>query len=327
VPAAERSAPAQARISLVGGKGGVGKTTVAAALALLLARRGHRTLLVSTDPAHSTADLLGVAPSDDRPVRVGPRWSMLEIDAEQVARRHVERIADEARDVVPRDVLPAVRRHLDAALASPGTQESALLDRLGDVLLDATSGDEWDQVVVDTAPTGHTLRLLALPDLLSGWVEGLLRQRETFLRTDALAAGLVRDEPLHDRPDPVAERLRGRRDQLTALRRLLLDDAVVHLVLVPERLAVLETERAHRTLREAGMSLGALVVNRVFPAGDHPFLQARLRRQEEEQARLAGLFGGMPRVQLPHLAEDPGLGDLPRLAAVLEAALPAGTAL
>ncbi|MFP5334584.1 MAG: ArsA family ATPase [Actinomycetes bacterium] len=307
---------ADPRVQLVGGKGGVGKTTVAAALACLAARRGHRTLLVSTDPAHSTADLLEVTPGA-RPVEVGDRWSVLEIDAEQVAREHVDRIARDAKDVVPAAVLPALRRHLDAALASPGTQESALLDRLSDVLLDAVRGDEWDRVVVDTAPTGHTLRLLALPDLLSGWVGGLVRQRESFLHTDSMARGLAR-EPEEATPDPVVERLRGRRDQLAAVRELLTRDALVHLVLVPERLPLLETERARDALRDAGLPLGNVVVNRVFPTGDDPFLAARGHAQREWLARVDEAFAGQRRAHVPHLATEPGRRDLPRLAALLE---------
>lgn len=294
----------------------MGKTTVAAALALLQARRGHRTLLVSTDPAHSTADLLQVRPGR-RPVPVADRWSVLEIDAEQVAREHVARIADDARDVVPPAVMPALRRHLDAALASPGTTESALLDALSEVLLEASRG-QWERVVVDTAPTGHTLRLLALPDLLSGWVDGLVRRREAFLRTDSLARGLARDPGEDAGPDPVAGRLRARRDQLAAVRDLLTTDGVVHLVLVPERLAVAETTRARKALVEAGLPLGHLVVNRVFPAGDDPFLRERGRRQASELERVAAAFGGMPRALLPHLAVEPALDDLPRLADVLE---------
>ena len=317
MPAADAGPRQQPAVVLVAGKGGVGKTTVAAALSCLASQRGRRTLLVSTDPAHSTADLLDV-PAAPEPVPVGPRWSVLEIDAEQVARRHLERIAEEAEDVVPRDVLPALRRHLDAALASPGTQESALLDRLSDVLVDAVRGDVWDQVVVDTAPTGHTLRLLTLPDLLSGWVDGLLQRRTAFLRTEGLAQGLARPAPERE-PDRVAERLRARRERLVATRDLLRDEGVVHLVLVPERLAVLETQRARDALRSAGLPLGAVVVNRVFPGGQDPFLVARGRRQAEELDAVRTMFAGMPRVELPHLPEDVRREDLPRLAELLAA--------
>lgn len=309
MPAADR------RVTLIGGKGGVGKTTVAAAYASLLAGRGLRTLLVSTDPAHSTADLLGVVPARE-PTRVADRWEVLELDAEHAAREHVDRIAREAVDVVPKEVMPAVRRHLDAALASPGTVESALLDRLTDVLLD-TSG--YDRIVVDTAPTGHTLRLLVLPDLLSGWVEGLVRRREDILRTDRMVRSMAGDEP-DPEPDPVATRLRARRDRLAAMHRLLVEDAVVHLVLVPERLPIAETVRARDALQAGGLRVGTMVVNRVFPDGVDPFLAARQVRQREWLAEIDRLLGDHPRVQLPHLAHDPGRADLGRLADQLGAA-------
>ncbi len=303
-------------VTLVGGKGGVGKTTVAAAYANLLARRGHRVLLVSTDPAHSTGDLLGVRAGDE-PTLVSPGWWVLEVDAEQAARRHVDRIAAEAADVVPAEVLPAVRRHLAAALASPGTVESALLDRLSDVLLEATT--HYDRVVVDTAPTGHTLRLLVLPDLLSGWVEGLLRRRQDVLRKDAMLRSMAGEEPEPD-ADPVAERLRARRDRLAAMRRLLVNDAVVHLVLVPERLPVAETVRARDALVDGGLRVGAMVVNRVFPDGDDPFLAARGVQQAGWLATIDDVLGTHPRVRLPHLARDPGRDDLDELADLLAAA-------
>jgi arsenite/tail-anchored protein-transporting ATPase len=308
VPAAEGPA-----VVLVGGKGGVGKTTVACALALASARAGRRTLLVSTDPAHSTADLLRVGPAAS-PVPVAEGWSLLEVDGDQAAREHVERIAEEARGAVPDAVLPAVRRHLAAALASPGTHESAVLDRLGDVLVDA-AGQGWERVVVDTAPTGHTLRLLALPDLLGAWVDGLVRSRQRFLHTESLVAGLAREAPRGD--DPVAARLRERRDRLLAMRDLLRARAVVHLVTVPERLAVLETVRAAGALRETGLRLGSVVVNRVFPAGDHPFLAARARRQQQELDEVARQLPDLPRVVLEHRAEDVAREDLDALADTL----------
>jgi arsenite-transporting ATPase len=114
-----------AAITLFGGKGGVGKTTLAAAHALALADSGQRTLLVSTDPAHSLGDILDVR-LGDRPRRVtGCLWAV-EPDAEATVRRRIIQVADEARTVVPDEVMPAVRRHLRHAAAAPGMVESAL---------------------------------------------------------------------------------------------------------------------------------------------------------------------------------------------------------
>ncbi|MFC4001391.1 ArsA family ATPase [Prauserella oleivorans] len=262
-------------IRFFGGKGGVGKTTLAAAYALAQARRGLRTLVVSTDPAHSLGDALETSLSD-RPRRVtGTLWAA-EISGERQARRRIAEVLDDARHAVPREVLPAVERHLERAAESPGTVESALLDRLTEVVEEA--GERWDTVIVDSAPTGHMVRLLSLPTLLTPWIEGLARHRRRARHADRLAAGLLGDPD--DAADPLLERLQARRARLGRLRTRLGEDALVHLVLVPERLPLAETLRAADVLTGAGLPLGAVVVNRVA-SGDETGVLARRREQEE----------------------------------------------
>ena len=151
-------------IAFVGGKGGVGKTTVATALSLALADSGERTLLVSTDPAHSTSDLLGTA-LGAQPIRIGEALDAVEIDAEQEADRYVAAVRSDVHRLVAPAVRATVDRHLDLARRGAGTLESALLDRLADLLSLGTA--EYDRVVVDTATTGHTLRLLEMPELVT----------------------------------------------------------------------------------------------------------------------------------------------------------------
>src|SRR5690606_33363188 len=163
------------------------------------------------------------------------------------------RVRADARRLVGPEVRATVDRHLDLAMQAAGTLESAMLDRLAALLVDH-AGDH-DRVVVDTAPTGHTLRLLAMPELLRGWVGGLVRQRERVRGLDRAVANLVGGDGAED--DPVIGRLRARADRLTALRRRLLDDAVIHLVCLPERLPIEETVRAEATLRDAGLTVGA----------------------------------------------------------------------
>jgi arsenite/tail-anchored protein-transporting ATPase len=310
-------------VVLFGGKGGVGKTTTAAAYAQHLAGLGHRTLLVSTDPAHSTGDLLGVTPGPD-PTPVDEGWWALDVDAEREATRHVERILADAAHVVSADVRPAVERHLRAAATSPGTLESALVDRLAEVL--TWVPERFDRVVVDTAPTGHTLRLLALPALLTPWVEGLVRMRERAAGTERMLHHLAGRE--EGAEDPVVARLRARRDRLAAARQRLLDDAVVHLVLVAERLPVAETERAVATLADADLTVGALVVNRVLP-GDGPdgdgaaarFLAGLSADQHAHVHDLEERLPGRRIVTVPHLPHEPRREDLAQLGAHLATAL------
>lgn len=287
-------------VVLLGGKGGVGKTTLATAYAGLLARRGERTLLVSTDPAHNTSDLLD-APIGPEPVPVPPHGDLeaVELDPEREAERYVERIRREAERVVSREVLPAVERHLALALHAPGTVEAALLDRLIDVL--GWCPERYDRIVVDTAPTGHTLRLLALPTVLGPWLDSLVHQRKRVADADRMIRSISRNDA--PAPDDVADRVAARRDSLRRAKERLIADAIFHLVCVPERLPVAETLRTEAALRLAGMSLGAILVNRLVPRSDDPFLSARADEQDRRLAELRTATE-LPLVTLPHLPHD-----------------------
>jgi arsenite-transporting ATPase len=277
-------------IIFVGGKGGVGKTTCATALAGALARAGERTLLVSTDPAHSTGDLLA-ARLGDEPLEVAPLLWAVEIDAEAVAERYIAQVREDLFAFVDPAVRPAIDRHLALARSGAGTLESALLDRLADLI--ALQPSVYDRIVIDTAPTGHMLRLLAMPEVLERWIQGLVRQREGVQGMDRMLANMVGESPEREQPDRVLDRLRHQRERLTLLRHRLVNEALLHAVLIAERLPIEETVRTLPALRSAGMQVGSVIVNRLLPPeADGEFLLARRRQQdaylEEIRTRLSG---------------------------------------
>jgi arsenite/tail-anchored protein-transporting ATPase len=287
-------------IAFVGGKGGVGKTTVATALSLALAETGARTLLVSTDPAHSTSDLLGTALGAE-PVRIGEALHAVEIDAEAEADRYVAAVRSDVHRLVAPAVRDTVDRHLDLARRGAGTLESALLDRLADLL--ALCPTQYDRVVIDTAPTGHTLRLLAMPELVTGWIEGLVRQREKVHGVDRMLRNMAGSETNHE--DPVLDRLRAQRTRLRELRRRLTDDAVFHAVLIPERLPIEETVRGLPAFEAAGLTVGTVVVNRVLPAeADGGFLAARREQQESYLQELRDRLRGRRLLEVTQQPRD-----------------------
>lgn len=288
------------RLVFFGGKGGVGKTTLAAAFATLLAKRGEKTLLVSTDPAHSTSDILGAKLSGE-PKQIDENLFALEIDAAADAAEYIEKIKNDSKDSVSPEVLPTVEKHLEMSKSSPGTEESALFDRFVDLI--SLCPSEYDRIVFDTAPTGHTLRLLTLPALLSAWVEGMVRQREKVAGMERMLKNLAgRDDP---EGDPVLDRLRERRQKFHHARHRLLEDTTFYLVLIPERLPIEETSRSLKTLTDGGVRIGALLVNRVLPdlpEGD--FMKARLEQQSEYLEEIESRFEEYRTVRVEQDARD-----------------------
>jgi arsenite/tail-anchored protein-transporting ATPase len=304
-------------LTLFSGKGGVGKTTMAAAAALALAESGARTLVVSTDPAHSLGDLFG-RPLSGEATGVLPGLAAVEVDAEAVADAHVAQVRDTVLGSVDDQLRPAVERHLDLARHSPGTLEAALLDRMAE-LMELCPG-RYDHVVFDTAPSGHTLRLLALPALLSAWVEGLTRQRERVAGMERMLANLVGDQG-GTGSDPVLARLHERRNRLRVAGERLRSDADLWLVTVPERLAIEETARAADALRQGGLHVAGVVVNRVLPAdADGAFLADRREQQRGYLAEIRRRFAGHPIVEVPQQRRDVSdAGQLRTIAAGLAA--------
>ena len=304
----------------VGGKGGVGKSTTAAALAVRMSEAGERVLLVSTDPAHSLADIFDTK-IGDREREILPRLDALEIDPDGEVGRYLSGVASTMRRYVRPEMYPEIERQMDLTRHSPGAEEAALLDRVTQVM--ARARESHDRVIFDTAPTGHTLRLLSLPEIMAAWTDGLLRSRE---RSDALGRAVERldrrregkgdqlswfddaeESDGDERTRRIREVLLERRRRFSHARRLLLDPAETAfvLVLVPEKLPILESEKARDVLRAHRVPIAGVVVNRVLPAsplGD--FLERRRGQEQEYLARIDRGFADLPRIRVPLLARD-----------------------
>lgn len=284
------------RVLFVGGKGGVGKTSVASGLALGRAGEGARVLLVSTDPAHNLGHLWG-GRLGDSPTRLAESGDGvvdgIEIDPAATVDRHLAAVRDTMRRLLPEHQHAAAVRHLELARDAPGTHESAVLERVADCV--ALGTDSYDLVVFDTAPSGHTLRLMTLPQQLTTWTEALLANRDRSERLGAAVRGLGGGEEGVDRDAELRRVLVRRRERFAALREVVGDPRVTSfvLVLLAERIPVLETAELHDRLRATGVDVGALVVNRRSPADSGPLLEARRRLEDDQLAELHR--------RLPHL--------------------------
>jgi arsenite-transporting ATPase len=270
-----------------GGKGGVGKTTVSSAYALKCARAGVDTLVVSTDPAHSTSDVFDQQFSDDPSSVEGvANLDAMEIDPEEEVERHLMEIRRAMGDQVSPAMVNEIDRQIEMAHQTPGAYESALFDRFIDVM----RNNDYDRVVFDTSPTGGTLRLLSLPDLLEGWIDRLMHKRKQSVKLFERAA-IGNNEPRRMMEgDPIIARLQERKELFEFAGSALRERAAFFLVVNPDELSLRETSRAVDNLLDAGLSVEGLAVNRLTPEPD-PDEQGRgarfLRdRVETERERL-----------------------------------------
>jgi arsenite-transporting ATPase len=295
------------------GKGGVGKTTTAAAAALAAAECGRRVLLVSTDPAHSLGDALARRLSA-RPARVPTRRGALaavELDADRALERWLAARRRSLRTIAERGTYldeDDVDRLL--ALSLPGVDELIGLIELYRL----AGGSAREEVIVDTAPAGHTLRLLAMPDTLAR-IAGVLADmlaKHQFLG-QSLAGGHRRDAA-----DALVSEIDG---EARDLRALLRDPARCRFtwVLLPEALALEEARDGVRALEDAGIGVDEIVINRVTLAADRcAVCAARVAAERELIGRLPALFPGRRLSVVPALDSEPrGAAALRRVAIAL----------
>ncbi|PAT04194.1 arsenic-transporting ATPase [Corynebacterium sp. NML 150383] len=293
-----------APVMFFGGKGGVGKTTISAATAVRLAARGRRVLLVSTDPAHNLGHIWG-AMLHDAPVTLEPRLDAIELDPAAITEQHLRAVGDSMRAMMPERLHREVDRHLEMSRHSPGMHEAALLERIADLV----AGSEYDNLIFDTAPSGHTSRLVALPELMAAYTDGLLERRDKSDKFSDLVRGMGGDSsggsPVDRRNQQIRSTLLARRRKFERLRAVLTDPAkcVFHIVLTAERLPVMESMEFYEELTANGVHVGSAIVNRRAPDEAGAFLEGR--RGVEAQA-LALLDLPVPVVELPWLPGEIG---------------------
>ena len=177
--------------------GGVGKTTLAAALAVAAADQGRSCLLVSTDPAHSLGDIFEQTIGNHRQSLRPNLWGF-EIAPDAEANRHIDIVKRQMKTLVHPRLYDEVNRQLDLARHAPGATEAALLERVAGLMGD--DGSAYDLVIFDTAPSGHTVRLLSLPEIMSAWTDGMLRHRRRANRLSSarkhLGGGSIKGDEL-----------------------------------------------------------------------------------------------------------------------------------
>jgi arsenite/tail-anchored protein-transporting ATPase len=299
------------RTILYTGKGGVGKTSVAACTARRCAGAGLRTLVISTDPAHSLSESLS-AELGSEPVQIGDKLWGQEVKAQEEMERHWSGVQEWLGDLL-------VERGVDRISAEeltvpPGMDELFSLLRLQ---AHHESG-EWDTIIVDCAPTGETLRLLSFPDVARWWIDKVFPYEKQILAAARPIARSLLDISLPSLA--VFADIQRLSENLIAMNEILRDRTrcTIRLVMNPDKMVIGEAMRTFTYLNLYGYLTDAVIVNRLFPAGVGDYFAAWRRVQEEHLELVDSAFAPVPVLRAPYFEQEVvGPGMLDRLAGEL----------
>ena len=288
------------RLIIYTGKGGVGKTSVSAATARLLAKKGYRTIIMSTDSAHSLGDSLGMTlPNDIQ--RIDENLDALEIDIIYEMRT---KWAD-------------ISRYVSALMMSQGVgeitaEEMAIIPGMEMVaalfyVLSFEQEDKYDVVVMDTPPTGETLRLLSFPDMSNWYIDKIYALMKKFLGIARVTVGKFMDFPLPDKS--VMNSIDEIKDKINEVKALLEDPkkTTVRLVMNPERMVLSETMRAYTYICLYNKNVECLVVNKIYPEdgfSDSDFFREKLKEQEKYLKQIEESFSELRIMKAYHMPTE-----------------------
>uniref|UniRef100_Q3AQQ5 arsenite-transporting ATPase n=1 Tax=Chlorobium chlorochromatii (strain CaD3) TaxID=340177 RepID=Q3AQQ5_CHLCH len=250
-------APSQTRVIIYSGKGGTGKTTISSSTAVALARQNKRVLIMSSDPAHSLSDVFNTRISRNDPQQIEGSLYGLEVDTIYELKKNMAGFQKFVSSSYK-------NRGIDSGMASelttqPGLDEIFALSRL----LDEAQSGKWDTVVLDTSPTGNTLRLLAYPEIIIGGNMGK-QFFKLYKSMSSIARPLNSSKSLPD--DEFFEEINVLLKQMEDINKFILSPEVTfRLVLNPEKLSILETKRAYTFVHLYGINIDGIVINKILP--------------------------------------------------------------
>lgn len=288
------------RTILYTGKGGVGKTSVAACSARRCAQRGQRTLIISTDPAHSLSDSLGVQLGGVEPTAVDGvdgLWG-LEIDSQSEMTRHWAGVQAWLGQLLVDRGIDRISAH--ELTVPPGMDELFSLLRLQEQV----DAGVWDVIVVDCAPTGETLRMLSFPDAARWWIEKVFPFERAILAAAAPLARTVLDIPLPG--GEVFADVERLSNNLISMHEILRDseNTTIRLVMNPDRMVIGEAMRTFTYLNLYGYLTDAVIVNKVFPADVGQYFDQWRTLQEEHLELVRSAFAPVPVLVAPYFDQE-----------------------
>ncbi|MGN1321228.1 MAG: ArsA family ATPase [Methanosphaera sp.] len=283
----------------IGGKGGVGKTTVSAATALWCARMDKKTLVISTDPAHSLGD------SFERKIRHTPTPIVHNLEAIEI---DPDKAMDEYKDKIQiqqqyNDALNMFSEQMDMMSSSPGIDEIASFDKF----MQYMNTDDYDVIIFDTAPTGHTLRLLSFPEMMDSWVGRLIKARKKLGAAANKLKNIIPFMGSDDENEQSMAELEDMKKEIIEARDVLTDSSrtTFKTVLIPEEMSIIESSRAMDALDKSNIKADGVIVNKIQPDNNHcDFCKARRQIQEKRLDTIRAEFEGQIIAEIPLQAHE-----------------------
>ena len=284
------------RIILFTGKGGVGKTTVAAATAIKAARSGLKTLIISTDPAHSLSDALGYSLNPE-PLEVEKNLYAQELDVYYSMQKYWQNIRQLMLTVFRWQGVEQVLAEEMSAL--PGMEEASAFLWIEKYY----SEKAFDLIIIDSAPTGETLTLLTLPQVTKWWVTKALPLQRFAIKSIGKLARVTTGIPI----DKGYEELEKIFDKLEVIQKIFADHDIcsIRLVTNPEKMVLNETKRAYTYLNLYGYNVDAVIVNRIIEQDNHnSFFSNYIKSQKEYLIDIEESFSELPIFKAKHMGEE-----------------------
>ncbi len=283
------------RIILFTGKGGVGKTTTAAATAIQCAKEGQKTLIISTDPAHSLSDAMDMDLAPE-PIEVSTNLWCMEFDVYYSMKKYWGSMKEMMNAIFKfKGVKDVIAEELSVL---PGMEEGAAFLWLEKFYREKT----FETIIIDSAPTGETLTLLSLPQVIKSWMTKAFPGQRFAIRTIGKVVRKTTGVPLDKGYDEMQDLF----DKLELIQEVFLNPEItsIRIVANPERMVVQEAKRSYSYLQLYGYNVDAVIVNRVIPQQDNVWLNGYIEKQAEYLDEIEESFEPIPIFKVPHQGKE-----------------------
>ncbi len=307
------------RYLLFAGKGGLGKTTLSAATACYLASLGKKVVVFSTDPQASLTDVFEHDLFGKGEVKLAENLYALEIDADRVVSEYQQQVRKKIIDMYG-SVPDEIEDYIKSASAQPAMSESATFDSMIELIM----AGRYDYYIFDMMPHGHAIRFLSMASLLDTWINKVVDIRKDAKEVDERVKRISGQK--YEADEGIIEELQDIKNRLGFMANIISrrDTTALFYVVIPERMAILDTETAIHEFKKFGIELSGIIVNQVYPAAllSDPnipdFLKSRMRMQQGNMAEIHEKFGGRILAEVPMMDREPkGLEMLEKVAGIV----------